>query len=233
MYTVKQWRELGVDLIIGDKLDCNTCQIQENWYIEKYLNDGLADTSCVEFFSPRKNKGVQPVPNGIMVEIEYNKHWNKGANAYEAGSLNWADPLLTKWSPSQYQPLIDGIVKEHKDQLAIHKALAVNVQRQIFTQAMADNGELPPVGSECLAMVDSSKKFKKYVVMYITNCGSMVLRRIESKIDLIVDIDSCEFKPADTRTDREKAIDEMFEDAKVQGSKGAFERLYDAGYRKC
>lgn len=102
--------------------------------------------------------------------------------------------------------------------------------KPIFTQAMAVNGELPPVGSECILNLAFDSYPAK--VTYIGN-GVGCFINLNNGEEYSFAMKDTSFKPLDTRTDREKAIDDMFEDAKVQGSKGAFERLYDAGYRKC
>lgn len=79
--------------------------------------------------------------------------------------------------------------------------------KPVFTQAMADNGELPQVGMECMAYDVESREFIKVTVL---------MRHKES---IVVDVDgwdsafvfgnSHEFKPIDTRTDTKKFADDM------------------------
>jgi len=107
--------------------------------------------------------------------------------------------------------------------------------RPIFTQAMADAGELPPVGSLVdvvgkngveLAYGEGEKKCE--VLAHIENTAvirmSFGLGCFSSNV----------IKASDTRTDREKAIDEMLKDSRCSGIviEICIERLYDAGYRK-
>tara|TARA_R100000951_G_scaffold2179_2_gene3711 strand:- start:4642 stop:5202 length:561 start_codon:yes stop_codon:yes gene_type:complete len=80
----------------------------------------------------------------------------------------------------------------------------------VFTQEMADNGELPEVGMEVLARYnfDSKQVTHQGVVLYA------------SKLHVILNTIHCNewhgligdyvIEPIDTRTDKEKAIDDLF-----------------------
>jgi hypothetical protein len=80
------------------------------------------------------------------------------------------------------------------------EALAVNVQRQIFTQAMADAGELPPVGSKFLGNMDI-----QYITVGYTTLGSVVGEVLKSGSIHTYKKNQC--KPIDTRTEKQKEVE--------------------------
>ena len=73
----------------------------------------------------------------------------------------------------------------------------------VFTQAMADNGELPQVGMEC--QTSTGKVIVKYAGknVFVTECGDGFESTLSKKGALH------SLKPIDTRTDKEKAIDDI------------------------
>jgi hypothetical protein len=82
----------------------------------------------------------------------------------------------------------------------------------VFTQAMADNGELPQVGMECM-VVDSSlmnHDYEKCVILFVGIYK--VVYTSESCVERFSNLDEVIFKPIDTRTDKEKAADEFIKD---------------------
>lgn len=114
---------------------------------------------------------------------------------------------------------------------------------QIFTQAMADAGELPHINCRCLvkrkdadetwAQSDFNERiilcYGKELVIFANQANGDYKETVGRISDYI-------FKPIDTRTDREKAIDEMASIISLRTRDGAKEvcgELYDAGYRKC
>ena len=88
---------------------------------------------------------------------------------------------------------------------------------KVFTQAMADNGELPLVGMECM-VVDSSlmnHEYEKCVILFVGIYK--VVYTSESCVERFSNLDEVIFKPIDTRTDKEKAIDDMVEHLTNEG----------------
>lgn len=81
--------------------------------------------------------------------------------------------------------------------------------KPIFTQAMADNGELPPVGS---LFIDIEYNENKQVLALAHHLGKVVYAADYDDVSQVeyfhADQDCC--CPLDTRTDREKAIDAAF-----------------------
>ena len=242
MNTVKEFNKAGLEFVARDTLKGSLNQNIEAKGHLLALNDSSLSRSdgalTVQLFAWRTNTGVNPGFNGLIdYEVEGGGFFTMSCKSVDFSAASPSGFQVIRWRPHLEKS--SEVTAEEVAALAPSVSDEFNQQnvypdaKPVFTQAMADKGELPPVESECMVVVDSTGIFKRYEVMYISNSGAMVLRRVESGIDLVVDIDSCEFKPIDTRTDKEKAVDQMFEDAEVQGSKGAFERLYAKGYRKC
>lgn len=97
---------------------------------------------------------------------------------------------------------------------------------------------IPKVGKDCLYSLGDSGTWHKCNIIFIVGTQGVVM---ESK-QVFEGVQFCsfygneavKFKPSKTpaEIEREKGITKMFEDAEVQGSSGAFVRLYDKGYRK-
>lgn len=122
--------------------------------------------------------------------------------------------------------------------------------KPIFTQAMADAGELPPVGSKVLFDGDSCFEFHSEYEQGLVDGGVVeIISHFDSGAGNVAAFlfdcnygrsvsygnNTC-FKPIDTLTDREKAINEMASLISLRTRDGAKEvcgELYDAGYRKC
>lgn len=90
----------------------------------------------------------------------------------------------------------------------------------VYTQEMADNGELPSVGMECMAYIyaNTSKQgnpMNSWVDgEFIGKCkssngGFCFVFKAKDDIHHVINANS-HFKPIDTRTKKEKAIDEIF-----------------------
>jgi len=86
----------------------------------------------------------------------------------------------------------------------------IKPSQPVFTQAMADNGELPQVGIECnfettfFTTVTSNRGVCKPIAYH---ADKVWLDMFDS--EYVININVIEFKPIDTRTDKEKAIDEI------------------------
>ena len=77
--------------------------------------------------------------------------------------------------------------------------------KPVFTQEMSDNGELPSVGMECLIMFPSSNY--KGTITYMGK-GVGVYHSKDNDKEYTFAFNTVTFEPLDTRTDKEKAIDE-------------------------
>lgn len=83
----------------------------------------------------------------------------------------------------------------------------------VFTQDMADNGELPLVGSKCdfettFFTAATSNKGTCEILAY--HGGKVWINTID--FDCVINLNVIDFKPIDTRTDKEKAADEFIKD---------------------
>lgn len=87
----------------------------------------------------------------------------------------------------------------------------------VFTKAMQDNNELPPVGSECLLRIAEfaqiPSEHKSYngdhcvIVAHVDTLAVAIVRDENSDVCFTITANHGWFKPIDTRTDKEKAID--------------------------
>ncbi|HHZ70960.1 MAG TPA: hypothetical protein EYN54_11935 [Methylococcaceae bacterium] len=85
-----------------------------------------------------------------------------------------------------------------------------SLTKPVFTKDMYDNDELPPVGSEVefnttFFTTVTSNKGTCEIIAYFG--GKVWLNVID--IDFVINLNVIEFKPIDTRTDKEKAIDDI------------------------
>ena len=79
----------------------------------------------------------------------------------------------------------------------------------VFTRSMADNGELPVVGMDCMIHHECAAK-DSWVKVYIVAVTEdyIISKSNGSAFEQHYHIKSLSFKPIDTRTDKEKAIDD-------------------------
>jgi hypothetical protein len=110
------------------------------------------------------------------------------------------------------------------------KEIAQSMQaKPVFTQEMADAGNDLEIG---MLYIDYEGDECEFIGENNPKClviGRLTKVRTHHKHLSVSDYG--DIKPIDTRTPKQKAVDQMFEDAEVQGSKGAFEKLYNKGYR--
>ena len=98
---------------------------------------------------------------------------------------------------------------------------AVDTTKLVFTQAMADNGELPVVGMECMILNTNCSR-PKYIKGLIKYVGDLMIYAYIENGERCDNVKTLKFKPIDTRTDKEKAIDNlMFFGDQGQDSDGA------------
>lgn len=176
----------------------------------------------------------------ICTILEFNTYaaeWLKEAYMHNAAiDLGWDIEENPRWVPTVCSTRICT-----KEELVAY--MDANKPKPAFTQAMADAGELPPVGCECrVKHKDAAKDWAKpdfhetTVVAYgeelvIFNDGVSVNGGFES----VGKISDYLFKPI--KSPREKAIEEMFAECYPNKKPSellsiAIGKLYDAGYRK-
>ena len=90
---------------------------------------------------------------------------------------------------------------------------AVDTTKLVFTQAMADNGELPVVGMECMIKLtyqDDNSFNKGYINGYSQDKKWLVFTDYLGNLEqLHIDKGVYSFKPINTRTDKEKLFDQI------------------------
>ena len=90
---------------------------------------------------------------------------------------------------------------------------------------------IPKVGEDCLVKLYVMHEPEKVDIKYVSNKHVIFILDGVERCEYIKTVSLSPLKtPAEI--EREKDITQMFEDAEVQGSNGAFVRLYDKGYRK-
>lgn len=136
MRTVKEFRNAGVVFVEGDE------GVSFHVYTPSTINscDSCHDKSNVEFFVWR-DMATKPDNAKFKIELDIaNHHWRPSLNQGE----EWPDEQRIN---AIGQNGNDGL---HYDNTAQQfESLAIDKQvKPVFTQEMADAGELPPVGSE-------------------------------------------------------------------------------------
>ncbi len=144
MKTVKDFKDAGGVLAVGDKFkpSCN-----QDWHVR--------DDDILESFAWRTNTGVKPEFVGEIETEERGGFMDSGLASDYTWRINHANSDVVKWRPRL--PKVEDKPKSPYD-VEAHvsgKARCEQVDiKPVFTQAMADAGELPEEGSEFLIMVD-------------------------------------------------------------------------------
>ncbi|HBF48188.1 MAG TPA: hypothetical protein DDW91_17780 [Shewanella frigidimarina] len=218
MLTVKEFKDLGVKFVAGDERSSSTYR-----HGDVEMTDVLANgTNCSdgtdrEVINSFAWRSLNTLPDNSNFKIEF-----KNSDS-EFEKEMWR-PLLDQ---SALKPVNDASVKPSDC-------------KPVFTQAMADAGELPPVGSKLLYSNLANPKeidWREVESKYIDDdCiffkGVNGVKGFASKADMFGTF----FKPLDTRTPKQKAVDELtlcILSAPVTiDSIGMAKMLYDKGYRK-
>jgi len=82
--------------------------------------------------------------------------------------------------------------------------------KPVYTQSMADNGELPLVGVECVFKHTSWGGYIKAIVLAVTD-EYLILKEVHSSHEQHYHLKDISFKAIDTRTDEEKALDDLMD----------------------
>lgn len=139
-------------------------------------------------------------------EYVYYKKDGQNINAYHKG--NWVCDVShghVSWG-------MKNINKIPEKTMFINCTTTSHIDKQIYTQAMHDNGELPSVGMECMYKDGCTCQWINVEVMYISE-WSIVLKQTSEgygkDVDIAKHIEDVEIKPIDTRTDREKLFGQI------------------------
>lgn len=169
MATVKEFRDLGVPFVAGDKCRDAIFVFAEVWYVYGNANDDSFDICKVTHFAWRPLNTLPDNPR-FKCELDYSK-----------AEIKWR-PLLDQSDSKVGEPT-----------------------KPVFTQAMADVGELPPVGSECFLCL--SFDTYKAKITYLGDGVGCFINLADNK-EFTFSVLNAEFKPLDTRTPKQKAVDE-------------------------
>ncbi len=198
----------------------------------------------IESFAWRKSTGVKPEFEGL-VEVKFedgvtccshkpNTWWWEQKDTH-INITEWRPYLPTVETETQLAKGLDEALHgtdEQKEDLRRYKAGIktetpegkevfdkMNTNREakpIFTQEMADRGELPPVGSECLVvgMANYSRlsDFNNHKVEILSICDYDKTKKLLTFCHRVLGVGcgiyhSQYFKPIYTRTEKEKCID--------------------------
>jgi hypothetical protein len=243
MTTVREFQYLGFDWLEDDTIMVNGRRMYLEVELAQELNEGGDECQylgCeVESFAWRANTGVRPEFKGVVeFELCDSDKLITHISALDFAAKVGGNLLIAKWRPHLVLTTPRLSVPSEKMKIALNEAdytqrefidrcaVVPIKENPIFTQAMADAGELPPVGS----MFRIHKG--NYMMVGMSSAGSVVGEHCDTGEYIGFHARDC--KPIDTRTDKEKAVDEAVLIAHQDGQdyqylRGSIERLYDAG----
>lgn len=217
--TVKEFKELG-----GRPVDMDKCIFagEELTFNGRDVAEVLNDAVITEFTW----RPLNTLPDNPKFKCDV-----------DIASHSWR-PLLDQSESNKYEFNFDfaNHVSDMMNQgcgFTQEKNYADNADKPVFTQEMYDAGKLPPVGSKCIAVwqIGGDKCESEVIIAHIN--GNQVACVDSDSNYLIQYISDGEyFKPIDTRTQKQKAVDDMLELDLWATDREFCENLYDAGYRK-
>ena len=106
------------------------------------------------------------------------------------------------------------------------------MNKPVYTKAMQDAGELPRIGE----LVQIGKKDGSYTDFFNGKLVHVKYKKLwisdDKHGDRIVNFGDVIFQPIDTRTDKEKAIDELIKESKVKCNEHSKRRCFSDAYDK-
>lgn len=249
MIKVSELKKLGIDVIVGDQTENGPVTLSNINIVNNHLSFGDA---VITKFAPRTNNGVRPaVHDSILLDVLLVDHaimtshvrdivWGftpKGDDD-DRDVVNWkpnVESVVKRALEAECKCVKNDINKYVKDDMNSDYINGVPFYQKgfgvpappVFTHKMANNDELPPIGS-----------------MYMTNGGEYTcivhgdngdngvsVGKTDKGFVWTHGLDEC--KPV--RTEREKAIDHMALFIPLHNSEDKqiiAEALYDEGYRK-
>lgn len=196
LVTVKDFKDAGLEFAAGDK----SKDYSTKWTTRANHSTEM-DHDTIKEFAWRTNAGFKPefngvievqVNNGEIFNSELNSDWNWSAG--HGSSIKRWRPLITKGQPQESKP--------------------------IYTQAMADAGELPPIGSECVMInKDLGGSLGAVGKVEFKNELGVLFRYKENNLCDFCEHEETKFKAIDTRTDKERLRDAMVKAAMLAMNK--------------
>lgn len=215
MKTVGEFKEAGLVFVDGDKGDhyCVGAAYAFN-------NGAIWDGCTPKSFAWRDNTGVKPAFDGLIDVCYANEGGIVEGLPVERLSDSNSKTLYEKWRP--HLPKVEDKPKSPYD---VGAHVSGDKVKPVFTQEMANAGELPPVGSLVLLNADKAGEpdqlsLDEHCVIDCWDKGSIleVIAHTEIadcilpvvKFDDSVSAIAMEYiKPIDTRTPKQKAVGEM------------------------
>ena len=198
--TVEEFNELVAEM--SNNFGKGKTEIKRYWDGKEELEVGL----CVDaYIDSTKTQTF----NGEIVYIGQ----SFGKNHYVIQFTNWLGVFDLSGIVEPPVELIDGEAYQFECDGATFKGITTDrlmpVERAVYTQEMADNGVLPSVGMDCLIYNAELMKpeYEKATIDFIGY--HVIVYSSESCTERTCNLELVEFKPIDTRTDKEKAIEDL------------------------
>jgi hypothetical protein len=193
MNTVKEFEDLGVEFVDDDKFVKFEVSVTSR---------NLRNNILIESFAWRPMSTLPDNP-AFSYEMECS---SCDSNAMWRPSLNQSKPV----KPYDFAAHVSGMFKDIKNtEFKIHKDTDIAAPKPVFTQAMADAGDRVKVG-----MLFSTATGKYTALM--VNDSQVVFER--GSLGFVVETHAF-IHPIDTRTDKEKAVDEAIKLLKVNDAR--------------
>ncbi len=240
---VKDFKDAGGRLTVGDKVKPS---LNPDWHV--------SDDDIIEEFAWRDNTGVKPGFYGEVELMEVGGH----TGLKHSSCVNWAitpqggDANIYLWRPHLPKveslqdtidnidnnfdaTMVDGVIKVKPkspydvDAHVSGQSRCVQVDvKPIFTQAMADAGELPTYGMMVLVNDFGVNKGESKVKYCSDNF--LVVTHAGDSFETCYSVPDVKFKPI--QTEREKAIEDVTGEWPM-ADVSTIEVMHDMGYRKC
>ena len=185
MLTVKEFKDFGGEFVAGDFVTGFLLDGGGAGYLNA---SGTFDSKNVAAFAWRP---MSTLPDNPRFKFEQD---------FFAPAIRWR-PLLDQSSTSKPYDFA-----YHVSNQTIFNCKCEQVEiKPVFTQAMADSGELPPVGSKCIAYIESDGEECEIVRFHQDDVCVIWEEFNDSGID-IISTTSWKFKPIDTRTPSKRRL---------------------------
>lgn len=156
---------LGVELEVGDiyiNTGGKTCLIEDAIEAGEISKPTRGDKfRSVKSFAPRKNKGVQPVPDDFPVMLVNSEGWDFKALA-GSSDVEWSNACEIKiksWKPDLEKLIEQQAQYDFEQGKALSPQVEAGIEQiakqlkgkemNVYTQEMRDGGELPTSGMKC------------------------------------------------------------------------------------
>lgn len=233
MLTVKEFKDLSGEFVFGD-----TCQVigaiepftvNDTW-IRNAKHSEFCDRQEIKSFAWRP---LNTLPDNQKFKIEFknsdsefeNEMWrpllDQSVDIYACDDCYDNSEITIKYVDAHVSGERIGVMS-NGDEVEL---VAANDDKPVFTQEIADieyELSLHKANSELLASL-TDFMVKNGIGRIGESCIDVAIRELSEKFNI------------DTRTPKQKAVDEMLSDSRCSGSviEVALERLYYKGYRKC